>query len=130
MANFQKLPEAANKENAELNIENMKENSDSNMVDVVEDETVACQMAVRDIQNSVDQRDKMEAEIVSLQAQLSVKEEENQRLCKYLEKLKKHVDQCNIQSEMYLKESETIKKLVKNRFNVHIFSKHGNIILK
>ena len=56
--------------------------------------------------------------------------EENQGLCKYLEKLKKHVDQCNIQSEMYLKESETIKKLVKNRFNVHIFSKHGNIILK
>ena len=130
MANFQKLPEAANKENAELNIENMKENSDSNMVDVVEDETVACQMAVRDIQNSVDQRDKMEAEIVSLQAQLSVKEEENQRLCKYLDKLKKYVDQCNIQCELYLKETKTVKELVKNRFNVRILSKHGNITLE
>ena len=240
----QKLPEAANKENAELSTENMKENSDSNMVDMDEEVvmTEACQMAVRDIQYSADHWDKLEAENARLLAQLCEKEdevgqqrekireleekfqscseeldefknklehqekiilcksqeikakneeiqgitfhanltkseilnlkatvtlnethiatqkndndalrktvgqleekcnklillehslkEENQGLCKYLEKLKKHVDQCNIQSEMYLKESETIKKLVKNRFNVHIFSKHGNIILK
>ena len=245
----QKLPEAANMENAELNNENMKENSDSNMVDMDEDETEACQMAVRDLQYSVDQRDKLETENVRLLAQLCEKEdevgqqrekmreleekvqscseelnefknklehqekiilcksqeikakneeiqgitfhanltkseifnltetvtlnetqistqkddndtlrktvgqleekckklqllehslkEENQTLCKYFEKLKKHVDQCNIQSEKYLKESEkyrketkTVKELVKNRFNVRIFSQHGNITLE
>ena len=51
----------------------------------------------------------------------------NQRLCKYLEKLKKNVDRCNNDCEMYLKETKRVKELVKQKFDARIFSKHGEI---
>ena len=91
----QHLPEAANKENIEMNTESMKENSDSPNVDMDEDETEACQMAVRDLQHSADHRDKLEAENVRLVSQLRDKEAELTNQEEKLRGLEQKVDNCS-----------------------------------
>ena len=91
----QHLPEAANKENIEMNTESMKENSDSSNVDMDEDETEACQMAVRDLQHSADHRDKLEAENVRLVTQLREKEAELSNQEEKLRELQDKVDNCS-----------------------------------
>ena len=91
----QHLPEAANKENIEMNTESMKENSDSPNVDMDEDETEACQMAVRDLQHSADHRDKLEAENVRLVSQLRDKEAELTNQEEKLRWLEQKVDNCS-----------------------------------
>ena len=60
----------------------------------------------------------------SLKEKINQGDEANQRLCKYLDKLKKYVTERN---EMYLKETTAIKDMVKERFNAGIFFKDGEI---
>ena len=88
----QQLPQAANKENVEERNESMEVNSEANIVDINEDETEAVQMAVRDLQQSAEHRDKLEAENMRLMARLSEKEAE---LIKQEEKLRELEESCS-----------------------------------
>ena len=80
----------------------------------------------------------------SLKERISKVDEDNQKLCKYLEKLKEYVERTNLNCTESLKmlnvkkeqlktrdeELKTVQELVQQRFNVDIFFKDGQVMIE